>query len=231
MEDSQNKEKDFLLPGSILVAAFLIAGALIYSVTADRTASLPTADLSASANSKDLADDDVILGDPKAPVTIVEFGDYQCPFCARFFKTIEPQIRENYINAGKAKMIYRDFAFLGPESAEAANAAQCAAESGKYWVYHDRLFETEILDGIENNGNLNTALFKSIAAEIGLDKAKFETCLNSGKYKAEIEKDYKDGLAAGVQGTPATFVGKQFISGAVDYSEFQSAIEAALNVR
>lgn len=225
MDDSQKSQRDFLLPASILVAALLIAGAVIYSA-GSKNASQPAAVIE-TVGVKDLSDDDVILGDPKAPVTIVEFGDYQCPFCGRFFQTTEQELRSEYIKSGKVKMIYRDFAFLGPESQSAALASQCAAEQGKFWAYHDKIFEAEIADGKEHNGNLSNAFLKSLASSLGLDSAEFNSCLDSQKYKDEIQKDYNDGLAAGVQGTPTTFVNGELVSGAVSYETLKTLIEKA----
>lgn len=228
MDDSQKPSRDFSLPTSILVAALLIAGAVIYS-TGSKTVGEP-ADVSAIVGQKDLADDDVILGDPKAPVTIVEFGDYQCPFCGRFFSQVEPMIREEYIKTGKVKMVYRDFAFLGPESQGAALASQCAAEQGKFWAYHDELYKAEIADGVEHNGNLSAVFFKSLASQLGLDGNKFNSCLDSQKYKDEVQKDYNDAVAAGVKGTPTTFVNGKLISGAVPYETIKALIEEALKL-
>ncbi|MDO8467223.1 MAG: DsbA family protein [bacterium] len=227
MEDSQKPGKDLLLPGSILVAAFLIAGALIYSVGARNLAPQP-ANLVATVSDKDLADDDVVLGSVDAPVTLVEFGDYQCPFCGRFFSQVEPKIREEYIKTGKVKMIYRDFAFLGPESVEASMASQCAAEQKKFWEYHDGLYAAEVSDGREHNGNLSEIFFKSLASSLGLDRTRFDSCLSSKKYFKEVEKDYADGLAAGVTGTPTTFVNGKALSGAVPYEQIKVAIDEAL---
>lgn len=229
MEDNQKPSKDVLLPGAIIVAALLIAGSLVYKTGSN--AIQPPAGLTGSIGAKtaDLLDpDDVVLGNPNAPVTIVEFGDYQCPFCGKFFSEVEPRIRDQYIKTGKVKMQFRDFPFLGEESNQAASASQCAAEQGKFWAYHDLLYQTEIADGRENSGNLTGALFNSLAARLGLDQAKFSTCLASGKYNNETQKDYNDGLAAGVNGTPATFINGQMISGAVPFLQFQAAIEEAL---
>src|SRR3989344_8918289 len=196
MDDSQKPGKDLLLPGSILVAAFLIAGALIYSVGARNLDPQP-ASVATTLSGNDLTDDDVVLGNLDAPVTLVEFGDYQCPFCGRFFAQAEPKIREEYIRTGKVKMIYRDFAFLGPESVAAAMASQCAAEQKKFWEYHDGLYTAEVVDGKEHNGNLSETFFKSLATSLGLDRVRFDSCLSSDKYLKEIENDYNDGLAAG----------------------------------
>ena len=232
MEENQNQiKKDYFLPISILVAAALIAGAIIYN-TGAKTVGKPSAETitetAGSVVQGDLADDDVILGDSKAKVIIVEFGDYQCPFCGRFFSQTEPQLRKEYIETGKAKMVYRDFVFLGPESETAALATQCAGEQGKYWAYHDRIFEIEIVDGRENNGNLSVALMKSLAGELGLNQLKFDSCLDSKKYLSEIKKDYNDGVKAGVSGTPATFINGTLVSGAQPFSVFKQAIDQVL---
>ena len=232
MEENQNQiKKDYFLPISILVAAALIAGAIIYN-TGAKTVGKPSAETITETAGPvvqgDLADDDVILGDSKAKVIIVEFGDYQCPFCGRFFSQTEPQLRKEYIETGKAKMVYRDFVFLGPESETAALATQCAGEQGKYWAYHDRIFEIEIVDGRENNGNLSVALMKSLAGELGLNQLKFDSCLDSKKYLSEIKKDYNDGVKAGVSGTPATFINGTLVSGAQPFSVFKQAIDQVL---
>ncbi|MEK7641282.1 MAG: DsbA family protein [Patescibacteria group bacterium] len=227
MEDSQKAQKDILLPGSIIVASLLIAGALVYNVGA-RNLAPQEANLVDIVSDKDLTDDDVILGSAGAPVTIVEFGDYQCPFCGRFFTDVEPRLREDYIKTGKARMVYRDFAFLGPESVDAAMASQCAAEQKAFWSFHDALYAAEVKDGVEHNGNLNEQLFKTIASGLKLDRALFDNCLSSKKYFKEIEKDYNDGIAAGVRGTPATYVNGKMISGAASYDSFKSAVDEAL---
>ncbi len=227
MEDSQKAPKDILLPGSIIVAALLISGALVYNI-GSRSLDPAVPEAQADVTKMDLVDDDVIVGSADAPVTIVEFGDYQCPFCARFFTDVEPRLREDYIKTGKARMVYRDFAFLGPESADAAMASQCAAEQKAFWSFHDALFATEVRDGVEHNGNLNEQLFKTIASGLKLDRALFDNCLSSKKYFKEIEKDYNDGIAAGVRGTPATFINGKMISGAASYDSFKSAVDEAL---
>jgi protein-disulfide isomerase len=112
---------------------------------------------------------DVILGDPNAPVTVIEYGDYQCPFCARFYTDIEPLIRDQYIKTGKVKMVFRNYPFLGPESTAAAEAAECAKDQGKYWEFHDALYSAEATDAQEHNGNLNRELFLSVAQDLKLN--------------------------------------------------------------
>lgn len=221
---SESRKRDFLLPASIIVAALLVSGALVYNTGSKNLA----AQAQPSAPSKDvptdLVDDDVILGDPKAPVTIVEFGDYQCPFCRKLFVESENKIRNEYIKTGKARMVYRDFPLdaIHPEARPAAEASQCAAEQGKFWAYHDLLFARQ--------KELSGANYVKWAGELGLDVKKFEECYTFGKYAAEVAKDYENGLLLGVQGTPATFINGQFIPGAQPYSVFKAAIDAKLSL-
>ncbi|PIO00399.1 disulfide bond formation protein DsbA [archaeon CG10_big_fil_rev_8_21_14_0_10_43_11] len=168
-----------------------------------------------------LIDDDPIKGDPKAPVTIVEFSDFQCPYCARFYSETLPQIVANYINTGKAKLVYRDFPLSFHENAQkAAEAAECADEQGMFWQMHDTLFE--------NQNALGVASLKQYAKDLGLDSAAFDACLDSGSMTAETLADMQAGQSVGISGTPGFYVNDQLISGAQPFSVFEQAIEAAL---
>ena len=182
-------------------------------------------------------DDDPVLGSADAPITMIEFSDFQCPFCARFYSETLPLIKANFIDTGVVKMVYRDFPIqsIHPNAVPAAVASECADEQGSYWEYHDMLF-----DNMETWGPLatETALeqFKGYAADLELDVETFSTCLDTGKYMDEVTKDYTDGVAYGVTGTPAFFLGSEEtgyiqISGARPYPEFQFAIEQLLDIR
>jgi len=167
------------------------------------------------------ADDDAVKGDIDAPVTIIEFSDYECPFCGRFYDQTLSQIDETYIQTGKVKLIYRDFPLSFHQNAgKAAEAAECAGEQDKYYDMHDKLF-----DGIQS---LSVANYKIWAGEIGLNQEEFDNCLDSGEMASEVQKDFTDGQAAGVTGTPAFFVNGVKLSGAQPFSVFEAAIEAAL---
>lgn len=222
---------------SILVAALIVAGTLIYvfGPTRGTGGSEATGGLEAPAGQPPAIGDDYVLGDANAPVTIIEFGDYQCPFCGRFFSQTEPQIIENYVKTGKAKMVYKDLIIIdgfvpgGKESANSALAANCAGEQGKFWEYHDLLFETEIKDGKENSGNLNKSLFLSLARSLGLNEEQFTSCFDSRKYLAEVEGDTAEAQGSLPQlSTPSTFVNDKLVSGAVPYEQFASIIEEEL---
>jgi len=170
----------------------------------------------------DLTDDDSVKGDPNAPVTIVEFSEYECPFCARFYSQTYLQIVEEYVDTGKVKVVFRDFPLSFHKNAQkAAEAAECAGEQDQYYDMHDKLFGDGVVGGVTT--------FKKYAQEIGLNTADFDACLDSGNMAAETKKDMSDGQAAGVKGTPAFFINGEFISGAQPFSVFKKAIDAELN--
>jgi protein-disulfide isomerase len=143
-----------------------------------------------------------VLGRPDAPVTIVEFSDYQCPFCQRFFATTFPAIKKDYVDIGKVRYVFRDFPLdqIHPLARKAAEAAHCAGEQGKYWPMHDVLYQ--------NSKALAVAQLGEHARKIGVDPARFDECLSSGRYAARVEKGVSEGAAVGVQGTPTFVVGK-----------------------
>lgn len=233
----QQAANPYVIPASIVVAGVLIAAAVIYSDLRDRSVGTGTAATAGGGGNKQqvqqvdkaviekLADKDPVLGNPGAPVTIVEFGDFQCPFCGRFFKTTEQQIIEKYVKTGKVKFVYRDFAFLGQESEWAAEAAECANEQGKFWQYHDYLYNNQ--QG-ENGGAFSKDNLKIFAKNLGLNQAQFDSCLDSDKYLEEVRKDTEDGRNAGVNGTPTSFINGIVVNGAVPFSQFEEIIEAAL---
>ena len=180
-------------------------------------------------------DDDPIRGDPNAPITIVEFSDFQCPFCARFHTQTLPSILEEYIDAGKVNLVYRDFPLesIHPNALPAAVAAECANEQGKYWEYHDMLFETQNgWSRLSSEAVIST--FSEYAGEIGLEQEQFDSCLESGKYLEEVKNDLSDGRAYDITGTPGFFIGNDEIgfvklSGAQPFDSFKQVIDAQLD--
>lgn len=222
MEETSEKQNPYLVPSSIIVAGVLIASAIVYANVRDQGAGVAQVAKPVEERVRNLEDNDPVLGNPEAPVTIVEFGDFQCPFCGRFFKTTEQQIIDTYVKAGKAKFVYRDFAFLGDESEWAAEAAECANEQGKFWEYHDYLFTHQ--QG-ENEGAFAMKNLKSFARVVGLNAQQFDACLDSHRYLDEVRDDTAVGRAAGVQGTPASFVNGILVSGAVPFEQFEKIIE------
>jgi len=176
-------------------------------------------------------DDDPVKGNPDAPITIVEFSDFQCPFCAKFHSTTFPQLEANYIDSGKVKFVYRDFPIqsIHPNAVPAAFAAECADEQGMFWEYHDLVFENQKKwQGL--SGPIMVDTFEQYALELGLNASDFNTCFESGKYADEVTKDLQDGASYGITGTPGFFVGNDELGyvkiiGAQPYPVFERLIE------
>lgn len=166
------------------------------------------------------------LGDPDAPITIIEFTDFQCPFCARHFQQTYPQLIEEYVDTGIVRYVFKDFPLnsIHPQAAEAAQAARCAGDQGAFNEMHDVLFQRQM----QWSGQTPTTLFVAFAEELGLDSDAFEQCLTSGKYIDAVNADLDQGLELGVTGTPAFFINGYLVSGAQPYSLFQQAIESLL---
>ncbi|RLG57077.1 MAG: DsbA family protein [Candidatus Hydrothermarchaeota archaeon] len=165
-------------------------------------------------------DDDPSKGNKNAKVVIIEFSDYACPYCAKFELQILPMIMEEYGN--EVLFVFRDFPVHGGNSLKAAEAANCAGEQGKFWEYHELLFEKQ------NEWYSNLSMLETYASELGLDIAKFNKCLNSRKYEEEVLKDRQDGIKAGVTGTPTIFINGRIIEGAQPYEVFKEVIDDEL---
>lgn len=185
---------------------------------------------------------DPVRGPKDAKVTVIEFADFQCPFCGAFsglddkmvknmqgqdpsWQPAESNIIKDYVNTGKARFVWKDYPFLGQESIWSGAAARCAQDQGKFWEYHDYLYSHQ--NG-ENQGAFSKDNLKKFAAALGLDTAKFNSCVDSGKYESQMTQAQTAGQSYGVNGTPATFVNGQLISGAAPYAQFKTAIDALL---
>lgn len=164
-------------------------------------------------------------GDPHSPVTIIEFADFQCPYCGRFFAQTEPQINEQYIQSGKVRLGYFHFAFLGPESNWAAEASECASDQDKFWEYHDKLYSSQ---SGENQGAFNKDNLKKFAQELGLDTSAFNECLDSGKYTQLIQDESSMASSIGVRSTPTFLINGRAIIGAQPFEIFQQTIDSLL---
>jgi len=171
-----------------------------------------------------LVDDDPYLGEDDAPVTIVEFSDYECPFCTRFYSNTLPELKKTYIDTGKVKFVYRDFPLgFHKQAVPAAVAVNCAGEQGKYFEYHNKIFDS---GGAGGKGESD---YKRWAKELNLDLAKWEKCTSDPKQAAEIQADMRDGSAAGVTGTPGFIINGKLLSGAQPFAAFERIIEAELS--
>ncbi|OGD73628.1 hypothetical protein A3K29_05930 [Candidatus Collierbacteria bacterium RIFOXYB2_FULL_46_14] len=182
-------------------------------------------------------DDDPILGDKKAKVTLIEFSDYECPFCKKYFTDTYPQIKKDYIDTGKVKMVFRDlplgFHQNAPKEAEAAECARKQGGDTAYFKYHDQIFTKTTSNGT----GLALDQLPVIAKELGLNVSKFQQCLDSGEFKTEVDKDLADAAKVGASGTPTFFIGKSTSNGEIDgikivgaqpYSVFKAIIDELL---
>lgn len=192
----------------------VVAGVEDTQPTAAAADAAPTVDIV-------LRDSDHILGDPQAPVTLVEYSDFECPYCARHIPTVE-QIMQDY--DGQVKLVFRNFPLtsLHEYAQKAAEAAECAGAQDAFWEMHDKLF------AMNEAGTMSIDNFKAAAGELGLNQSKFDTCLDSGQYTQYVQDQFAEGSQLGVQGTPATFVNGQLVSGAVPYASLASIIDSML---
>ena len=180
------------------------------------------------------ADNDPIIGNPNAPITIIEFSDFQCPFCARFHIETLPSIMNEYIDKGQVKLVFRDFPIqsIHPNAVPASIASECANEQGKFKEMHDTLFENQ---NEWSNQKLDNVIitFSKYASNMGLEEKEFDSCLKNGKYIDEIQKDLNDGRTYGITGTPGFFVGNEQIGfielkGAQPFESFKKVIDTQL---
>lgn len=215
---------------AIIIVGVIIAGAIVYNGKGgdiQKVNQLAKADPSAGSDSQQLGSpefqvtgDDHIRGNPNAQVTIIEFSDFECPFCERFHLVVR-QILDDYPD--QVRWVYKHFPLdsIHSEARPAAEASECASEQGKFWEFSDKVFE--------NQPRMGVSLYKEIASQIGLDTNQFESCLSSGKYRDHVEADLQEGVAAGVTGTPGSFVNGEIIPGAVPYEQLKALVDQALS--
>lgn len=229
-EQMRRKERQSRLIGIglITLAALFVAFLIIYPNVKPVDAVLP-----APETSRQDADFNAV-GNPEAPITITEYSDFQCPYCRIFYEKTEAALLAQYVDTGKAYFVYKSVGgFIGPESKDAAEAAYCAGDQGKFWEMHDTLFANQTG---ENVGAYSSRRLELMADEIGLDRDLYDDCISSGKYSDLVEQDAKDATAAGIQATPSFIITydvngetqTRVIQGAQGIEVFAQEIEAAL---
>ncbi|MGQ9573234.1 MAG: DsbA family protein [Dehalococcoidia bacterium] len=166
-------------------------------------------------------DDDPSLGPEDAPVTIVEFSEFLCPYCWRFALQTLPQIKQAY--EGKIRYVYRDFIVHGEPAVKISEASECADDQGKFWEYHDKLWEKfqEVQQQVSTGTDALLSTLKGYASDLGLDTATFDECLDTGKHTEEVLKDAQDGRSYGVSGTPSFFINGRLVVGAIPFEDYQ----------
>lgn len=200
--------------GAVILVVLVVAGVAFALASQGKGAAVQDA---SSEKSK---------GSATAQVVVEEYADFQCPACRRFFEGPARQLEEEYVSTGKIKFVFRHYAFLGQESRWAAEASECANEQGRFWDYYTKLFTEQ---GGENMGGFSKPNLQRFAGELGLDAARFNQCLTSGKYTASVFDDINQAASKGVRGTPTLFVNGQPVDRGSDYAVLRQAIEAALS--
>ncbi len=224
--------RELILPGSILIAAIIIAGSLFYTRGSGYQNNNPGTGTPGNTQAPSgpvnvsVTDNDHILGNKNAKVTIVEFADFRCPFCEKFYQQVEKQLVKDYVNTGKVRFVFKNYAFLGQQSIWASEAAECANEQGKYWQYHDWLYDNQAPES--DLAFYSKANLTKYAAKVGLNTTQFSSCLNSDKYSKRVADDLAEGQKDGVTGTPTAFINGQKIVGAQPFATFQTVIDGLL---
>ncbi len=214
----------------------VIIGVIVVAIVVGIAASYPSSsetvnlDMSRTHGTISTAMGSPVLGDTSAPITIVEFGDYQCHQCYNWFHNTKPAIVRDYIDTGKANLVFVDLAFLGRDSPIAAQASYCAEDQGMYWEYHDTLynFQEPKIDG----GWANSERLKAFAYNLELDMELFESCLDSGKYSKRVQYNIQQARDHDVKGTPGFFIvgpnGQEQIGGAQPFPVFKQIMDSMI---
>jgi protein-disulfide isomerase len=237
----QERRNRLVMIGFVILGAVLLVFAVVWPQLRP-IAEVVAVDPGTHPNAEDNS-----MGDPNAPIKIVEFADFQCPFCERFHKETEPLLRQYYIDIGKVQFVYRSMGnFVSDniargkgttpttESQDAALAAYCAGDQNKFWEMHAYLFGNALG---EDAGSYTDKRLAAIAKKAGLNMDQFNSCYSSGKFRDRVQQDFQDGQAANVTGTPGFIITYEVngetktdrIDGAEPFSTFQQKLEAALH--
>ncbi|MCX6745826.1 MAG: thioredoxin domain-containing protein [Candidatus Parcubacteria bacterium] len=184
-----------------------------------QNAPAPTAPDKNTIQTFNITKDDNVRGNFNAPITLVEYSDFECPYCGKIYPTFK-DILSKY--EGKVRLVYKYFPLsFHPNAQKAAEAAACAAEQGKFWQYHDKLFDNQ-------SSGFSLDKFKTWAIDLGLNAKQFNNCLDTDKYADKVNAEEQEGQSKGVKGTPATFINGQLVSGALPYDSFAQIIDSIL---
>jgi len=210
----------------VIVVAIIAGLAASYSSSPSETVNL---DMGRTHGTISTSMGSPILGDTSAQITIVEFGDYQCEQCYAWYHETKPAIVSDYIDTGKANLVFVDLAFLGKDSIPASMATYCAEDQGMYWEYHDLLYNSQ--ESVDN-GWANSERLKAFAFSLDLDMELFESCLDSEKYSKRVQYNIRQARENGVRGTPGFFIvgpdGQEKIGGAQPFSVFKQILDSMI---
>lgn len=233
----QEQNASTFLPVAILLASVILGGSLIYAAVTMQGSPANLAGQTGGQSGEEQTSGgqgfpDTFTVDLKgwpskgsenAPVVIVEYSDFACPFCKRFHDDTLPQLIQEYIDAGKVRFVYKDFPVVGGE--KAAEAAHCAADQGKYWEYHDMLFANQT----EDRGSWgNVSVHEGYAKELGLNVSLFTECFESGKHQEKVALSTRESMENGGTGTPFFLINDNPIVGAQPFESFKQIIDREL---
>lgn len=201
---------------SVIAFLMLFIGFYFYTLVEENKEGIESGEIDLDIINTIASTDDPYLGGENAQIVIVEFGDFYCPYCAKMYPIVK-QVAELY--GDQIKIIYRDFPTANAHK-EASEAGACAHEQGKFWEMHDKLFLSQ--------DDLSTEALKRYAVELELDAVQFSSCLDSGKYEAEVDRDFADGFFNGAEGTPTFFINNRKFEGMSTLDDFKSTIDELL---
>lgn len=210
----QKNNNSLWIIGAVIAAALLVLVLVFINLTAASNPTKPPVAASAGR----------VLGNANAPVTIDEYADFQCPICGRAEKLIK-DISPAYIETGKAKVVYHNFAFIGVESEWAAQAAECANDQGKFWDFTYYLFDHQ---AGENAGAFSQNNLKKFASDLKLDTTAFNACFDSGKHAPLIQQEKAEAQSRGIQATPSFYFNGRFVEGLLSQQQFGAMIDSLL---
>ncbi len=218
---------------AIIIAGLIIGGAILISGNgspADEDPVIEEDEQELAEDSEEVSMDNIeldewpSLGDSEAPVTIVEYSDYACPFCGSFFEETFPDIKENYIDTGQVRFVYKDLVVVGGD--KAAEAAHCAGEQDAYWDYHDLLFQNLEQD---RDDWADSEIHAGYAEELNLDSQELVDCFEDGRYTEKVQRSTEEATGLGITGTPGFVINGEIVKGAQPYEAFEEIIERELN--
>jgi len=221
------KKKGMIFSGIATIVIITIIASISASQSVNES---PNLDMGQTHGTVSTAMGSPILGSDSAPITIIEFGDYQCHQCYNWFHNTKDSVVENYIETGKANLVFVDLAFLGHDSPKAAAATYCAEEQGKYWEFHDLLYTSQ--EGIDS-GWANSERLKAFAFSLGLDIELFDSCIDSGKFNKRVQFNINEAKKQGASATPTFIIvnsngQQQKLAGAQPYTVFKDVIDSMI---
>ncbi len=206
------------------VAALAIVAALVWAGSAANTPASTASFTPEPSGSRVGGQAAHSRGDASAPVTVEEWADFQCPACGQFARQTEPALFQSYVSTGKVRFVFHQLPFLGPESTWAAQASECAADEGRFWEYHDKLYNSQ---AGENRGAFSKENLKKFGQQLGLS-SQFAQCVDSGRHNDQVQASLDAGARLGVNSTPTLFINGKKYTGAYPYEQLKAILDPLL---